>query len=193
MVEPSPHTFDEAQLQIYTLMHRDSYPRFINSQIYRRLLRSEDATTWWMRAVRVKTRFSPFFCLHDTFHSVDAPLSRRKNKSNIKFSFKHFFRGCQMPIYIIAAIESKCFYICIFFYNLDIWFFSYARATFDSPSLDCDEFLFYFSSFVFCCVCVCVYMRVLFSFSLLFSRLRLHLNEQWHWMPSYCLHVCFVA
>lgn len=27
MVEPTPHTFDEAQLQIYTLMHRDSYPR----------------------------------------------------------------------------------------------------------------------------------------------------------------------
>jgi hypothetical protein len=78
-----------------------------------------------------------------------------------------------MPIYIIAAIESKCFYICIFFYNLDIC----ARATFDSPSLDCDEFLFYFSSFVFCCVCVCVYMRVLFSFSFLFSRLRLHLNR----------------
>lgn len=37
MVEPSPHTFDEAQLQIYTLMHRDSYPRFINSQTYRKL------------------------------------------------------------------------------------------------------------------------------------------------------------
>lgn len=27
MVEPTPNTFDEAQLQIYTLMHRDSYPR----------------------------------------------------------------------------------------------------------------------------------------------------------------------
>lgn len=27
MVEPTPHTFDDAQLQIYTLMHRDSYPR----------------------------------------------------------------------------------------------------------------------------------------------------------------------
>ncbi|CAF1349761.1 unnamed protein product [Adineta steineri] len=45
MVEPSPHTFDEAQLQIYTLMHRDSYPRFINSQMYRRLIRSEDIKT----------------------------------------------------------------------------------------------------------------------------------------------------
>jgi regulator of G-protein signaling len=27
MVEPTNATFDEAQLQIYTLMHRDSYPR----------------------------------------------------------------------------------------------------------------------------------------------------------------------
>ncbi|XP_044020339.1 regulator of G-protein signaling 17 isoform X2 [Aphidius gifuensis] len=39
MVEPSPHSFDEAQLQIYTLMHRDSYPRFINSEIFRRVAR----------------------------------------------------------------------------------------------------------------------------------------------------------
>ncbi|XP_043490347.1 regulator of G-protein signaling 17-like isoform X1 [Polistes fuscatus] len=39
MVEPTPHTFDEAQLQIYTLMHRDSYPRFVNSAIYRRVAR----------------------------------------------------------------------------------------------------------------------------------------------------------
>ncbi|XP_033737195.1 regulator of G-protein signaling 17-like isoform X2 [Pecten maximus] len=38
MVDPTPHTFDEAQLQIYTLMHRDSYPRFLNSQLYKRLL-----------------------------------------------------------------------------------------------------------------------------------------------------------
>ncbi|CAF3482359.1 unnamed protein product [Rotaria socialis] len=45
MVEPSPHTFDEAQLQIYTLMHRDSYPRFINSHMYRRLLQNEDIKT----------------------------------------------------------------------------------------------------------------------------------------------------
>jgi len=37
MVEPTPHTFDEAQLQIYTLMHRDSYPRFINSTLFKTL------------------------------------------------------------------------------------------------------------------------------------------------------------
>lgn len=37
MIEPTPNTFDEAQLQIYTLMHRDSYPRFINSQAYKNL------------------------------------------------------------------------------------------------------------------------------------------------------------
>ncbi|XP_066590147.1 regulator of G-protein signaling 17-like isoform X1 [Prorops nasuta] len=39
MVKPTPHTFDEAQLQIYTLMHRDSYPRFVNSDMYRRVAR----------------------------------------------------------------------------------------------------------------------------------------------------------
>jgi len=38
MVNPSSHTFDEAQIQIYTLMQRDSYPRFLNSQMYKRLL-----------------------------------------------------------------------------------------------------------------------------------------------------------
>ncbi|XP_045481650.1 regulator of G-protein signaling 17 isoform X1 [Harmonia axyridis] len=39
MVKPTPHTFDEAQLQIYTLMHRDSYPRFVCSALYRSLVR----------------------------------------------------------------------------------------------------------------------------------------------------------
>ena len=38
MVEPSRATFDEAQLQIFTLMHRDSYPRFVNSPQYRALV-----------------------------------------------------------------------------------------------------------------------------------------------------------
>ncbi|KAA3671598.1 regulator of G-protein signaling, partial [Paragonimus westermani] len=38
MIEPTPHTFDEAQLQIYTLMHRDSYLRFLNSKMYKDLL-----------------------------------------------------------------------------------------------------------------------------------------------------------
>ncbi|NP_001080178.1 regulator of G-protein signaling 19 L homeolog [Xenopus laevis] len=38
--EPSSHTFDDAQLQIYTLMHRDSYPRFLNSGIYKALLQN---------------------------------------------------------------------------------------------------------------------------------------------------------
>lgn len=41
MVEPTPHTFDDAQLQIYTLMHRDSYPRFVNSALYRTLAQQQ--------------------------------------------------------------------------------------------------------------------------------------------------------
>ncbi|XP_029424815.1 regulator of G-protein signaling 20 isoform X1 [Nannospalax galili] len=40
MVDPSQHIFDDAQLQIYTLMHRDSYPRFMNSALYKDLLQS---------------------------------------------------------------------------------------------------------------------------------------------------------
>ncbi|XP_012734770.2 regulator of G-protein signaling 20 isoform X1 [Fundulus heteroclitus] len=38
MPEPNLHTFDDAQLQIYTLMQRDSYPRYLNSPAYKNLL-----------------------------------------------------------------------------------------------------------------------------------------------------------
>ncbi|KAI6207382.1 Regulator of G-protein signaling rgs-2 [Aphelenchoides besseyi] len=38
MVRPTAHTFDEAQNQIYTLMQRDSYPRFISSPLYKKVL-----------------------------------------------------------------------------------------------------------------------------------------------------------
>lgn len=40
MLAPSQHVFDDAQLQIYTLMHRDSYPRFTSSALYKDLLRA---------------------------------------------------------------------------------------------------------------------------------------------------------
>uniref|UniRef100_A0AC34QSC8 RGS domain-containing protein n=1 Tax=Panagrolaimus sp. JU765 TaxID=591449 RepID=A0AC34QSC8_9BILA len=40
MVHPTSHTYDEAQLQIYTLMQRDSYSRFISSPTYQKLLSS---------------------------------------------------------------------------------------------------------------------------------------------------------
>ncbi|XP_017567912.1 regulator of G-protein signaling 20 [Pygocentrus nattereri] len=39
MLEPTSHTFDDAQQQIYTLMQRDSYPRFINSSVYADLIK----------------------------------------------------------------------------------------------------------------------------------------------------------
>ncbi|PWA25281.1 hypothetical protein CCH79_00005459 [Gambusia affinis] len=39
MPEPNLHTFDDAQLQIYTLMQRDSYPRYLNSLAYKNLLK----------------------------------------------------------------------------------------------------------------------------------------------------------
>lgn len=43
MVEPTAETFNEAQLQIYTLMHRDSYPRFLNSELFKRMLKQSGA------------------------------------------------------------------------------------------------------------------------------------------------------
>ncbi|XP_056646123.1 regulator of G-protein signaling 17 [Diorhabda sublineata] len=45
MVEPTPQMFEEAQLQIYTLMHRDSYPRFVNSPLYRSLSQQQSASS----------------------------------------------------------------------------------------------------------------------------------------------------
>lgn len=45
MMNPSKDTFAEAQLQIYTLMHRDSYPRFVNSTNYKQLLESAPDTS----------------------------------------------------------------------------------------------------------------------------------------------------
>ncbi|XP_062849178.1 regulator of G-protein signaling 20 isoform X2 [Trichomycterus rosablanca] len=40
MMEPSSQTFEEAQMQIYTLMQRDSYPRYMSSSLYADLLTS---------------------------------------------------------------------------------------------------------------------------------------------------------
>ncbi|XP_072851289.2 regulator of G-protein signaling 17 isoform X5 [Pogona vitticeps] len=40
LLDPTPHMYEDAQLQIYTLMHRDSFPRFLNSQIYKSLVES---------------------------------------------------------------------------------------------------------------------------------------------------------
>ncbi|XP_794623.4 regulator of G-protein signaling 20 isoform X1 [Strongylocentrotus purpuratus] len=38
MVDPTIHAFDEAQKQIYILMLRDSFPRFLNSKMFRNLM-----------------------------------------------------------------------------------------------------------------------------------------------------------
>jgi len=40
MIHPSAHTFDDAQNQIWTLMQRDSYPRFVASPLYKKILSS---------------------------------------------------------------------------------------------------------------------------------------------------------
>ena len=200
MVEPSPHTFDEAQLQIYTLMHRDSYPRFINSPVYRRLLRNDGANTWYVRVVRIEPGFFPtlvpkliFLCSSSSVFTTHSTVWTHRCRVEIISNYQilvqaiHLFLSCvcvrgwffslrfllllhhhlllllfgrQMPIDIIAAIWIKLFrYLYIFLQSLDIWFFSCARATSDSPSLNCDEFIS-FSSLVYCCVCVCVYAHL---------------------------------
>uniref|UniRef100_A0AC35TS35 RGS domain-containing protein n=1 Tax=Rhabditophanes sp. KR3021 TaxID=114890 RepID=A0AC35TS35_9BILA len=38
MHHPTSNTFDEAQSQIFTLMARDSYPRFLTASVYKELL-----------------------------------------------------------------------------------------------------------------------------------------------------------
>ncbi|XP_066247536.1 regulator of G-protein signaling 17 [Euwallacea similis] len=40
--EPQPNMYDEAQLQIYTLMQRDSYPRFLNSPAFKDLMQQAE-------------------------------------------------------------------------------------------------------------------------------------------------------
>ena len=42
---PTAHCFDDAQRIVYGLMERDSYPRFLRSDIYRTLLESLAADT----------------------------------------------------------------------------------------------------------------------------------------------------
>ena len=38
LMNPTNHSFDDAQSQIYTLMQRDSYPRFLASRTFVALL-----------------------------------------------------------------------------------------------------------------------------------------------------------
>ncbi|XP_073483938.1 regulator of G-protein signaling 17 isoform X1 [Lithobates pipiens] len=45
LLDPNPHMYEDAQLQIYTLMHRDSFPRFLNSQVYKTFLDSMESST----------------------------------------------------------------------------------------------------------------------------------------------------
>ncbi|XP_069625294.1 regulator of G-protein signaling 17 isoform X1 [Ranitomeya imitator] len=45
LLDPTPHMYEDAQLQIYTLMHRDSFPRFLNSQVFKTVLESTEDST----------------------------------------------------------------------------------------------------------------------------------------------------
>ena len=76
MVEPSKYTFDEAQLQIYTLMHRDSYPRFLNSPMYRKLCSGE--TRLWKKesATRQQTQQQQKSSWNSVNKATDRPTDR---------------------------------------------------------------------------------------------------------------------
>ncbi|XP_076797863.1 regulator of G-protein signaling 21 isoform X2 [Arvicanthis niloticus] len=41
IAEPTPKCFDEAQKLIYSLMAKDSFPRFLKSEIYKKLVNSQ--------------------------------------------------------------------------------------------------------------------------------------------------------
>jgi len=41
LTNPTNHAFDDAQSQIYTLMQRDSYPRFLASRTFLTLLNGQ--------------------------------------------------------------------------------------------------------------------------------------------------------
>uniref|UniRef100_A0A674J8F6 RGS domain-containing protein n=1 Tax=Terrapene triunguis TaxID=2587831 RepID=A0A674J8F6_9SAUR len=45
LARPSTHIFNEAQAQVYALMHRDSYPRFLSSPLYKSLEQRLSALT----------------------------------------------------------------------------------------------------------------------------------------------------
>jgi hypothetical protein len=212
MVEPSPHTFDEAQLQIYTLMHRDSYPRFINSQMYRRLLHNEDEKTWLSTSptrfflkysLQIVFIFLFFFFYPKTFFlfsrhipqcgrticRVYAPTS---NQTKSYYTKKNQIR---CPLHHRRYWIKVFLYMYIFLQNLSSLprhnFLMRARHSIPRLSTVMNSsffFLVLLSSFVVCVCAFCFFSSLSLSLSLylLFSRLRLHLNEQWHGM----LHVC---
>uniref|UniRef100_A0A671SRZ1 Regulator of G-protein signaling 21-like n=1 Tax=Sinocyclocheilus anshuiensis TaxID=1608454 RepID=A0A671SRZ1_9TELE len=45
---PTPQCFDEAQKIVYGLMERDSYPRFLRSEMYKTLLESLATDNQWL-------------------------------------------------------------------------------------------------------------------------------------------------
>ena len=44
MAKPDKHTFEEAKRKIEGLMEKDSYPRFLNSETFQRLLKEYKVT-----------------------------------------------------------------------------------------------------------------------------------------------------
>jgi len=140
------------------------------------------------------TKHSTVWTYHLSRICVD--VDPKKKKRNRKKQTNKTQNQISDAHYIVTAVESKYFVLLYIFLQKSFvinsrhnFLFSFAHATFDSPSLNCDGFHLF--SLVFCCVCVCVcvclflrgfsliyYYFFFLSFSFSFSRLRLHLNEQ---------------
>ncbi|XP_050313609.1 regulator of G-protein signaling 17 isoform X2 [Anthonomus grandis grandis] len=76
---PHAEMYDEAQLQIYTLMQRDSYPRFINSQMFKNLVQQTEKKgkdKFWIQPQKTPS-------LHTIdLHSVDTLMGGEPGQAN---------------------------------------------------------------------------------------------------------------
>ncbi|XP_022689182.1 regulator of G-protein signaling 20-like isoform X1 [Varroa jacobsoni] len=74
---PTASAFDEAQLQIYTLMKRDSYPRFVTSPIYRKITEMPAASRKEGKLNLTKEREGQTECVKKTGSSHDVSARRQ--------------------------------------------------------------------------------------------------------------------
>jgi len=105
-MKPTRQVFDDAQLQIYTLMQRDSYPRFLASETYRQLLR-------WLTIAYICHMFCPpdvsewRCCYVIEFYPVMAQCRLLCNKSLVRAAISH--QGCCKS----GRITNRYFRLCL--------------------------------------------------------------------------------
>merc|ERR1712106_733730 len=72
---PSETMFDEAQSKIYTLMHRDSFPRFLTSSFYKDLLHSDQTDS--------KSRENSIKKLNSSIEEEESAVKPNKNAATM--------------------------------------------------------------------------------------------------------------